>query len=205
MTSAKPGKTSLPVPSDTRISKYLSLVLRHAPGKAGLQLDPQGWVEIDALLAGSQIDIKRADIERVVAENDKKRFAISPDGIRIRANQGHSVEVDLALEPATPPDLLYHGTVAKFIDAIQREGLKSQRRHHVHLSGDTNTAHAVGARRGMPIVLTVAAGRMAADGCVFWRSEMASGSRNRYRLCTCRAGQTVDSAPRDAILASCDT
>ncbi|WP_159945083.1 MULTISPECIES: RNA 2'-phosphotransferase [unclassified Nocardiopsis] len=153
-----------------RASKFLARVLRHDPGRAGLRLDPQGWVDVDDLLAGCQragVRLDRAALEEVVAANDKRRFALSPDGVRVRAQQGHSVRVDLALEPRTPPDLLYHGTVGRFLPAITAGGLRPMRRHDVHLSPDPGTAREVGARRGTPVVLTVAAGRMHGDGHVF--------------------------------------
>lgn len=160
----------MPGPDDKRLSKYLSLVLRHEPDKAGVTLDAQGWTGINDLLAGAQMPMTRADLERIVAQSDKQRFAISPDGTRIRANQGHSVPVDLDLQALPPPEFLYHGTVATFLDAIRAQGLRPMQRHHVHLSADIATATAVGARRGKPVILTVAAGQMAADGLAFWRS-----------------------------------
>lgn len=157
-----------------RVSKFLSLVLRHDPGKIGLRLDAAGWAEVDELLsaaaaAGSPID--RETLDRVVAENDKKRFAFSADGTRIRASQGHSVGVDLGLEPRTPPEVLYHGTATRSVDSIRETGLHSASRTHVHLSGDEETARAVGQRHGRPVVLTIAAGRMHRDGHPFFRSE----------------------------------
>lgn len=151
----------------TRTSRFLSLVLRHDPGRAGVSLDPHGWVEIEALLAGCRRAGHHLTPERlreIVETNDKKRFALSPDGLRIRAQQGHSVDVDLALTAETPPELLFHGTVSRFLPAIRREGLRPMNRHHVHLSADRETARRVGARRGSPVVLTVDAARMHADG-----------------------------------------
>ncbi len=157
----------------TRISKFLSLVLRHEPAKAGLTLDTAGWVEVDALLRGcaeAGRPFSRQDLERVVAENDKKRFAFSEDGRRIRANQGHSVEVELAYTATPPPELLYHGTADRFIDSIQREGLRKAQRHHVHLSADRRVAIEVGRRHGRPVVLVVAAGAMHRTGHTFFIS-----------------------------------
>jgi putative RNA 2'-phosphotransferase len=107
----------------------------------------------------------------VVAESDKQRFALSPDGSRIRANQGHSVEVDLGLDPRTPPEVLYHGTASRFVDSIRGSGLHAGSRTHVHLSSDVETARRVGQRHGSPVVLTIAAGRMHRDGRAFYRSE----------------------------------
>lgn len=156
-----------------RISKFLSLILRHRPERAGLTLGPGGWVPVVELLeglrrAGRPID--RRTLEAVVARNDKQRFAFSADGRMIRANQGHSVPVDLELAPVEPPALLYHGTAVRVVPAIRREGLRRQQRHHVHLSPDAATARKVGARHGKPIVLVVAAGRMHAQGHEFFRS-----------------------------------
>jgi putative RNA 2'-phosphotransferase len=116
-------------------------------------------------------DISRAILEDVVASNAKRRFALSDDGRRIRASQGHSVEVDLAYDPADPPDVLFHGTVATALPAIEAEGLSRMQRHHVHLSRDVATAAAVGGRRGVPVILRIRAGAMARDGHVFYLSQ----------------------------------
>ncbi|MEU3445789.1 RNA 2'-phosphotransferase [Streptomyces thermolilacinus] len=151
-----------------KVSKYLSRHLRHQPERIGLVLDPHGWVAVEDLLramARHGMPLTRAELEHVVAVNDKRRFAL--DGDRIRASQGHTVEVDLGLPPATPPAYLYHGTVAAALDAIRAEGLRPMSRHHVHLSPDRETATRVGARRGRPVVLTVDAGAMHRDGHVF--------------------------------------
>ena len=161
-------------PPLVRISKFLSLVLRHDPGKIGLALDAAGWADVDELIAAAAragVEIDRETLARVVAENDKQRFALSPDGDRIRANQGHSVRVDLGLEPQTPPEVLYHGTAARFVDSIRASGLHAASRTHVHLSPDEDTARRVGQRHGKPVVLRVAAGRMHCDGRPFFRSE----------------------------------
>ncbi|OIJ69360.1 RNA 2'-phosphotransferase [Streptomyces mangrovisoli] len=151
-----------------KVSKYLSKHLRHQPERIGLTLDPAGWVEIDTLLAATAAHgfrITRAELDHVVAANDKQRFAV--DGTRIRASQGHSVEVDLGLPAAVPPPYLYHGTVARNLDAIRAEGLRPMNRHDVHLSADRETATRVGSRRGRPVVLAVDAGAMHRDGHVF--------------------------------------
>jgi putative RNA 2'-phosphotransferase len=158
----------------TEISKFLSFVLRHNPRAIGISLDPEGWVLIDVLLQASakaKHSITREQLEEVVATNDKKRFSISPDGRSIRANQGHSVEVDLNLEPVEPPELLYHGTVERFLDSIRQKGLVRGARQHVHLSADRETAIRVGQRRGRPVVLVIEAGRMHREGCRFYLSE----------------------------------
>lgn len=157
-----------------KLSRFLSLVLRHQPQAAGVELDVEGWVDIDSLLTGMAAHnrpISRETLERVVHENDKGRFAFSEDGQRIRARQGHSVDIDLALEPLLPPETLFHGTPERFVEAILRDGLRKMQRHHVHLSATRETATAVGARRGSPVILVVDAGVMYRDGFAFYRSE----------------------------------
>lgn len=154
-----------------RFSKTLSYWLRHRPDEAGLTLDASGWADVDAMLSALGRNGLPADIDtllHVVEQSDKQRFELSPDLQRIRARQGHSVEVDLALAPTTPPDLLYHGTVERFLDAIMVDGLLKMKRHHVHLSRDVETAQKVGARRGKAIILTVDAAAMRTDGHVFF-------------------------------------
>ena len=156
-----------------RISKFLSRHLRHEPARLGLTLEVGGWVPVAALLEGCArvgFPLTRAELAEVVARSDKRRFAFDESGARIRANQGHSVPVDLALQPETPPDVLFHGTSEGTADAIRRSGLRKMRRHHVHLSPDVETARRVGARRGRPVVLAVDAAAMARDGAVFYRS-----------------------------------
>jgi putative RNA 2'-phosphotransferase len=151
-----------------KVSKYLSKHLRHQPERIGLSLDEGGWIEIDALIAAAAAHgfrFTRDELDHVVAANDKRRFAI--DGTRIRASQGHSIDVDLGLAPATPPPYLHHGTVARSLDAIRVEGLRPMNRHDVHLSPDRETATRVGARRGRPVVLSVDSGAMHRDGHVF--------------------------------------
>lgn len=156
-----------------KVSKFLSLVLRHKPEEIGLTLDAQGWARVEELIKKAKaygVSFDRDFLNEVVADNDKQRFAFSEDGKRIRANQGHSVEVDLKLEAAVPPDILYHGTATRFLDAIMKDGLKAMDRHDVHLSELISTAVAVGTRHGKPVVLTVAAARMVQDGHVFRKS-----------------------------------
>lgn len=155
-------------------SKFLSLVLRHHPETIGISLDEQGWVEIDDLLTAANRSgrkLTRSLLEHVVRANDKQRFAISSDGSRIRANQGHSIEVDLGLQPTQPPELLYHGTVARFLDSIRASGLDRGSRQYVHLSPDVETARRVGQRRGRPVILVVKSGRMWQDGHAFYLAE----------------------------------
>lgn len=156
------------------ISKFLSLVLRHRPEAAGLTLDRSGWVAVDDLLralAGHGKSLTRAELEEIVATSDKRRFALSADHSLIRANQGHSLQVDLQLPATLPPDVLFHGTVARYLPAIWAQGLLKGQRHHVHLSASRAHAFVVGKRRGEPHVLEVDARGMAASGFVFYRSE----------------------------------
>ncbi len=156
----------------TRISKFLSYVLRHRPQAIGLALDAQGWASIDELIekARPQMALNRELIEQVVSTNDKQRFALSEDGTHIRASQGHSLDVDIGLEPCVPPALLYHGTATRFMDSINRDGLVSGRRQHVHLSLDAETAHAVGRRHGKPVILQIDTKAMHEQGMLFYVS-----------------------------------
>lgn len=156
-----------------KASKFMSLVLRHKPEEIGLVLDGQGWASIDELIekAGRHgVSLTREVIVRVVETSDKQRFAIDEGGRRIRANQGHSVDVDLGLAPSEPPPILFHGTGEKSVEAIRAEGLKAGQRQHVHLSPDEDTAIRVGRRHGRPVVLRIAAGRMRESGHVFFLS-----------------------------------
>ncbi len=157
-----------------KVSKYLSKHLRHDPGGLGLTLAPGGWVGVDDLLAACarrRFGLSRAELEEVVAENSKQRFSFDSTRTLIRANQGHSVEVDLQLEPTAPPAVLYHGTGHQTAPVIARAGLDKMRRHHVHLSADRETARAVGARHGRPIIFQVDAAAMAQAGHLFLRSD----------------------------------
>jgi putative RNA 2'-phosphotransferase len=155
-------------------SKFLSLILRHAPEKIGLALDTQGWADIGQLLAQAASHgrrLSREQLDDVVARDSKTRYAISDDGMRIRASQGHSLAaVDIDLPPATPPAMLYHGTASRFVDAIRAGGLLPGARNHVHLSSNHETAGAVGLRHGKPVVLAVDAAAMQAQGHVFYVS-----------------------------------
>ena len=161
-------------PALTRISKFLSLVLRHDPTSVGLVLDSAGWVDVEDVLGAAKragLPIDRATLVRVIEENDKQRFALSTDGTRMRANQGHSVPVDLGLHELVPPAELFHGTADRFAASIRREGLRPGSRNHVHLSVDELTARKVGQRHGRPVVLRVDAAAMHAAGHRFWRSD----------------------------------
>lgn len=138
------------------ISKFLSKHLRHAPEALGLTLQPGGWVSVDELLSGCervQFAISYDELVECVETSDKKRFSFNDSGDLIRANQGHSVEVDLELEAKPPPVVLFHGTVERFLASILAGGLKKGKRHHVHLSKEIETARKVGARRGKPVIL----------------------------------------------------
>ena len=155
-------------------SKFLSYVLRHAPGSIGLALDANGWARVDELLskaAGTGMVIDRATLEDIVETSEKKRFTLSADGTLIRAAQGHSVEVALALDPIEPPETLYHGTATRFLGLIRAKGLRPGSRQQVHLSADAATATAVGQRHGKPVVLRVAAGEMHRQGHAFYRAD----------------------------------
>jgi putative RNA 2'-phosphotransferase len=150
-----------------RASKRISLHLRHSPGEIGLVLGHGGWVGIDELLDAlgrHGLRLTREELDEIVSSSDKQRFAFDATGSNIRANQGHSVPVDLELPESAPPDVLFHGTVADALSTIWREGLRPMARHQVHLSASEETATRVGARRGQPVVLRVDAARMAADG-----------------------------------------
>ena len=154
----------------TKASKLLSLILRHEPERVGLKLDEAGWVGVDELLKavnrhGDPLTLEQ--LNHVVATNSKKCFAFSEDGRRIRANQGHSVDVDLQYPPQTPPEILYHGTASRFLDGIRKDGLKKMDRHDVHLSAETKVTLQVGGRHGKPVLLTIRAGDMHRAGHVF--------------------------------------
>lgn len=155
-------------------SKLLSLVLRHQPELIGIELDAAGWTSVSRLLdalAGYGQPMTRPQLDDLVAGSDKQRFAVSSDGLMIRANQGHSVAVQLGLEPAEPPPVLFHGTAEVHLDSIRRQGLTKQKRHHVHLHHEDGLARKVGARHGRPAVLSVDAAAMRADGRTFFVTE----------------------------------
>lgn len=159
--------------NNKKISKFLSYVLRHDPASIELKLDENGWAEVQELIKCASKHRKHFSLEKlheVVDTNDKQRFSISEDGKRIRASQGHSIKIDLALEAISPPDKLYHGTAVRFLDSIFNDGLQSKNRHHVHLSKDTATALTVGQRHGKPAILEIDAKSMSADGYLFYCS-----------------------------------
>lgn len=145
----------------TKNSKFLSLILRHEPERVGLTLDEAGWVGVDELLAAVNRNgarLTRAELDHIVATCNKQRFALSEDRQRIRASQGHSVEVDLQYAPEAPPEILYHGTATRFLDGIRKDGLQRMERHDVHLSAETKMTMQVGGRHGKPVLLTIRAG-----------------------------------------------
>ena len=161
-------------PDIKKVSKSMSYVLRHKPDAIGITLDPNGWVDVDVLIAAFQRNGKRythESIDRAVAENDKQRFEFNEDRARIRARQGHSVKVDLGYEPAVPPDVLFHGTATRNLDSVREKGLLKMNRHHVHLSTSKETMLAVAQRHGKPVILEVDAKRMHADDFEFFVTE----------------------------------
>ncbi len=158
-----------------KISKFLSYILRHHPESIGITLDGDGWADINTLLFQAALHgrtISREQLFQVIAENNKKRFTLSPCGGRIRAAQGHSTaQVSLRHTAAVPPKYLYHGTAKQFIPSIRKQGLLAGSRHHVHLSHDAETPRQVGQRHGKAVVLTVRAGAMHAAGMPFYLSD----------------------------------
>ncbi len=157
----------------TEISKFLSLVLRHRPEALGVHMDAQGWVEVQELVAklNEREPFDRTMLEEIVRTDNKQRYSFNADRTRIRANQGHSIQVDLGLTSLMPPDTLYHGTADRFAPAIERQGLLPMQRQYVHLSADVQTALTAGRRHGKPRVYVIDAAAMARDGHTFYRSE----------------------------------
>ena len=159
---------------DRKISKFLSLILRHNPEKLGINLDKNGWASTQEIIEkmnrnGKQIDMEL--IRHIVATNNKKRFKLSDDETMIRANQGHSIQVELDLQKKIPPPTLFHGTTTRFYDSIKQKGLIKGSRLHVHLSGDKDTAIKVGKRHGKVVVLNIKAQKMHEKGFDFFLSE----------------------------------
>lgn len=160
--------------SDRDLCKAMSFILRHHPEAFNIHIDSHGWADINELISqmnkkGRKIDLETLD--RIVRENDKKRFSYNKDKTKIRANQGHSIPVDLELIPVAPPDVLYHGTAEIFLDSIRKNGIMKMSRNHVHLSADTDTAFDVGGRHGKPAVLVIDAKKMYENGLCFYLSE----------------------------------
>lgn len=157
-----------------KISKFLSLVLRHQPEIIRLTLDENGWAKVEELISKStnfSQSFTFQELEEIVETNDKKRFIFNEDKTKIRANQGHSIDIDLAVKPQQPPEFLYHGTAQSSVDAILENGIEKRSRQHVHLSQDKETATKVGMRHGKPIILTIDTGKMSKDGILFYLSE----------------------------------
>lgn len=156
-----------------KASKFLSFILRHCPEDIGLELDDNGWADISDIIdkSSAQITLSKELVEEVVFTSDKQRFKLSGDGLRIRANQGHSINVNLDLKASHPPGELYHGTATRFLESIMKEGLKSGQRQHVHLSTDIDTARSVGQRYGKPVILKVDSGNMSKQGFTFYLSD----------------------------------
>ena len=158
----------------TKLSKFLSLILRHKPEEIGISLDAHGWADAEELIAGidrtGRYQIDRTVLEEIVRTDEKGRYAFNEDGTKIRANQGHSVQVDVELTQCEPPEFLWHGTAERFVPAILAEGLKPMSRLYVHLSPDEETARRVGTRHGKPHIFLVKSGEMARQGYVFYKS-----------------------------------
>lgn len=159
---------------DIEIGRFISFILRHHPESVGITLDEHGWTDTDILtekVAEKFKGFSFADLERIVRENNKQRYSFNEDKTRIRANQGHSVSVNMEFTPVTPPDVLYHGTGEKSVDSILANGIQKMSRQYVHLSADCDTAVNVGKRHGKPVVLQIAANEMSRDGYKFYLSE----------------------------------
>ena len=157
----------------TNLSKYLSLILRHKPETIGISLDKHGWADVDELIAGisKTKDFNMEILEEIVRIDEKQRYSFNADKTKIRANQGHSIDVDVELEEKIPPEVLYHGTATRFIESIKKNGINKQSRLYVHLSKDIDTAFMVGKRHGRPAIFVVDTKAMVADGYKFYLSE----------------------------------
>ncbi len=156
------------------ISKLCSYLLRHKPEEANLDMDENGWVSVDQLLANcgeTHFEFSFEELQNAVDSNDKKRFTFNDDKTKIRANQGHSIEVNVELEPIEPPEFLYHGTAEKYLESILKNGLLKQNRLHVHLTENKETAKAVGSRHGKPVIIEISSGVMSKAGIPFYKSK----------------------------------
>lgn len=157
-----------------RIGKFLSLILRHDPQKIGIELDEQGWANVKELIEKCKkhrYHFSMEDLIEIVETNDKQRYSFNEKRNKIRANQGHSIDIDLALSPIQPPEYLYHGTATRFLSSIMEQGILKGSRQHVHLSKDKETATKVGSRHGKPTILTIMSGKMYKDGIQFYQSD----------------------------------
>lgn len=160
--------------SDENMGRFISLILRHHPETIGIQLDSYGWVDVDELIHGINVSGRYIDmemLERIVQNNNKKRYSFSDDKTKIRANQGHSVKVDVGMQKMVPPNELYHGTADRFLDSIKEKGILKMSRQYVHLSADVETATMVGKRHGKPIILVIDTKQMVETGYTFWLSD----------------------------------
>lgn len=158
---------------EKEISKYISLILRHRPDTIGISLDEHGWADVEEMLEGinkTGTVIDKALLEKIVKEDNKQRYSFNDEHTLIRANQGHSIPVDVGLEEVIPPEILYHGTGEKFVSSIDQQGLIPKSRLYVHISGDKDTARTVGMRHGKPVVYKIKSGDMHIDGYVFYKS-----------------------------------
>lgn len=155
-----------------KISKYMSMILRHRPETVGIQLDEHGWADVNELIKGiaKKKKFNREILEEIVRTDSKQRYSFNEDKTKIRANQGHSISVDLELEPLEPPEILWHGTAEKYVASIEKAGLRPGNRMYVHLSPDIQTAEKVGSRHGKPVVYQVKSGEMYRKGFRFYRS-----------------------------------
>lgn len=157
-----------------KTSKFLSLILRHKPEVIGISLDKNGWAEVSGLIEGvnrnGKYFLDMATLDEIVRTDEKQRYSFSPDRKKIRANQGHSIYVDVELKEIQPPENLWHGTCEKYVDSINAEGLKPKSRLYVHLSADTETARKVGSRHGKPIIYKIDSGKMYRQGYIFYLS-----------------------------------
>ncbi|MFV0536250.1 MAG: RNA 2'-phosphotransferase [Dysgonomonas sp.] len=157
-----------------RIGKFLSLILRHDPAKIGIELDENGWANVKELIEKCKkhrYHFSMEDLVEIVETNDKKRYSFNEEQNKIRANQGHSVSIDLALSSVEPPEFLYHGTATRFLSSIMEKGIIKGSRQHVHLSQDKETATRVGARHGQVVILTIMTGMMHKNGIIFYQSD----------------------------------
>ena len=154
------------------MGKFISLILRHKPETVGITLDEHGWANVDELISGiaKRQYFDMSMLEEIVATDSKQRYSFNEGKTLIRANQGHSISVDVELEKAMPPEYLYHGTGEKYVSSIVVQGLLPKSRLYVHLSSDNNTAKKVGARHGKPVEYRISAGKMAEDGYAFYKS-----------------------------------
>lgn len=159
---------------DMRISKFISLILRHKPEEIGLKLDEYGYINTSDLIKGLNrkgYKVTISDIERIVAEDNKQRYSFNDDKSKIKANQGHSIAVNLELQAIEPPKVLYHGTATRFSESICKDGIKKQNRQYVHLSADIETAEKVGRRHGELVIFKIDGEQMYKDGYKFFLSE----------------------------------